>query len=108
MDEPQPLMPAALKERLAAGDELVLLDVREPEELAICALPGVVHIPLGELSVRANELDPDAEIVCICHHGVRSASAAVGLYRLGYESIWNLIGGMDRWARDVDPSMARY
>lgn len=101
-------MPAALKARLDSGDNLVLLDVREAEELAICVLPDAVHIPLGELSVRANELDPDSEIVCICHHGIRSASAAVGLYRLGFESIWNLIGGMDRWSREVDPSMERY
>ena len=105
---PRPLMPRQLAERLAAGDRPVLLDVREPEEVRICALPGIVHIPLGELSVRHGELDPDAEIVCICHHGVRSASAAVGLQRLGFDGpLWNLTGGMDRWSREVDPDCPR-
>lgn len=105
---PQPLAPQDLQERLDAGHELVLLDVREHAELEICALPGVTHVPLGELAVRLPELDPDAETVCICHHGIRSANAAVALAELGFERLWNLSGGMDRWARDVDPTMARY
>ena len=106
---PAPLRPTELASRLAAGDELVLLDVREAEELAICALPGVVHIPLGELAVRHTELDPDAESVCICHHGIRSASAAAGLRNVGFDGpLWNLTGGVERWARDGDPSMPRY
>ncbi len=109
MDQtPRPLMPADLKVRLDAGDEIVLLDVREHEEIAICALPGVTHIPLGELSVRLPELDPDTEIVCICHHGIRSAHAAAGLAGIGFDNLWNLTGGMDRWSCDVDPSMPRY
>lgn len=106
---PQPLSPTELAARLAAGDALVLLDVREPEEIAICALPGITHVPLGELSVRHHELDPDAETVCICHHGVRSASAAAALRHIGFDGpLWNLTGGMDRWSREVDPGMPRY
>jgi len=106
---PQPISPADLAARIEAGDELVLLDVREAEEVAICALPGITHIPLGELSVRHSELDPDAETVCICHHGIRSASAAGALAHLGFDGpLWNLSGGMDRWAKDVDPAMPRY
>ena len=104
----EPISAADLKARLDAGDELVLLDVRQPEELEICALPGVTHIPLGELSVRHHELDPEAETVCICHHGIRSANAAAGLASVGFERPLNLPGGGERWARDVDPSMARY
>lgn len=104
----QPMTPEELRARLDAGDDLVLLDVREPEELEICKIEGSVSIPLGELSVRANELDPDAEIVCICHHGIRSANAAMGLAQLDFERLWNLSGGVDRWARTVDPSMPRY
>ena len=100
--------PAQLQQRLAAGEALVLLDVREPEELAICALPGVTPIPLGELSVRHTELDPDATIVCICHHGIRSAHAAIALASLGFDSLVNLTGGMDRWSREVDAGMPRY
>lgn len=107
-EAPQTILPEQLAERLRAGDKLVLLDVRQPGELEICVLPNVVHIPLGELSVRFNELDPEDEIICICHHGIRSANAAVGLHGLGFDSLWNLAGGMERWARDVDPAMARY
>ncbi|MDG1049067.1 MAG: rhodanese-like domain-containing protein [Planctomycetota bacterium] len=103
-----PISAAELKARLDAGEELVLLDVREAVELGICAIPGAIHIPLGELSVRHHELDPDAETVCICHHGIRSANAAAGLASLGFDRLLNLTGGVERWARDVDPTMARY
>lgn len=106
--EIRPLSAVELKARLDAGEALVLLDVREAAELAICALPGVTHIPLGELSVRHHELDPEAETVCICHHGIRSANAAAGLSSLGFDRLLNLTGGVERWARDVDPEMARY
>lgn len=102
------LAPAALQARLASGAQLVLLDVREPDELEICALEGVLNIPLGDLPRRAGELDPSAEIVCICHHGIRSAHAATYLERAGFEHVANLQGGVERWARDVDPSMPRY
>ncbi len=105
---PQPLAPADLKARLDSGEKLILLDVRETEEVGICALPGITHIPLGELSIRHTELDPDAETVVICHHGIRSAHAANALAGLGFETLWNLSGGVERWARDVDPSMSRY
>lgn len=105
---PKPLAPADLKARLDAGDSLVLLDVRGEGEVAICALPGITHIPLGELSVRHTELDPEAETVVICHHGIRSAHAANALAGLGFEALWNLSGGVERWAQDVDPAMARY
>ena len=106
---PKPLAPAELAARLERGDKLVLLDVREDGEVAIGALPGITHIPLGELSVRLSELDLDAETVCICHHGVRSANAAAGLFEIGFDGqLWNLTGGMDRWSTEVDPAMPRY
>ncbi len=104
----KPLRPLELNEQLAKNADWVLLDVRQPEELAICQLPGVLAIPLSELSQRHTELDPDATIVCICHHGIRSAHAAGFLAQLGFENLWNLSGGMDAWANDVDPKMARY
>ena len=102
------ITPRELARRISAGDELVLLDVREAGELAICRIAGSVHIPMGEIGRRAGELERDAEIVCICHHGVRSANVAAALGSLGFEHTLNLSGGIDRWASEVDPKMARY
>lgn len=102
------LRPQQLAERLATDDRPVLLDVRRPEELEIVKLDGVVHIPLDELTARAGELDPDAEIVCICHHGMRSASAAAFLESRDFSKVINLTGGMDAWAAEVDPNLPRY
>ena len=97
----QSIRPEELKRRIA-GDSLVLLDVREAEELAIAKLDRVVHIPLSELAVRAGELDPEAEIVCICHHGMRSAHAAS--YLADRDRLINLTGGIV--GGRVDPEMA--
>jgi rhodanese-related sulfurtransferase len=102
------LQPKDLRARIERGERLVLLDVREAEELAICRLPDVVHIPLGDLALRARELDPAAAVVCICHHGMRSANAAAFLERLGFEHVSNLQGGVERWATEVDPGLPRY
>lgn len=103
-----PLTPPELKRRLAAGEDLVVLDVREDEERALCAIEGSLHIPMGELSVRHVELDPERPTVCVCHHGIRSAHVASALERLGFEHLFNLSGGIDRWAAEVEPGMARY
>jgi rhodanese-related sulfurtransferase len=107
-DAVQPLLPAELRARLEAGDELVLLDVREQHEFELCRIEGSLHIPLSELSLRHVELDPEREIVCVCHHGIRSANAAAALARLDFDRLYNLVGGVDRWAREVDPGMPRY
>lgn len=100
--------PTDLKTRLDAGESFVLLDVREHEELAIAKLDGVTHIPMGEITGRLAELDPDAPIVCICHHGMRSAHVAGYLEQNDFTNVHNLTGGMDRWAAEVDPSLTRY
>jgi rhodanese-related sulfurtransferase len=102
------LAPAELARRLAAGAPLVLLDVREPHEWSLCHIAGAVHIPLGELARRHAELDPDVPTVCICHHGIRSAHAAALLASLGFAELYNLAGGIDRWASEVDPKLSRY
>lgn len=85
-----------------------LLDVRQPEELAICALPGVVTMPMATVPVRADELPRDEEIVVICHHGGRSMQVAMFLENHGFSAIHNLSGGMHAWAQVVDPSMPTY
>ena len=102
------LEPTDLQQRLAAGEDLVLLDVREAMELSIAKLDGVTHIPLGELVARFDELDPERPIVCICHHGIRSQRAAQFLASREFETVANLRGGIDAWAQSVDPSMPRY
>lgn len=92
----------------AARTPPLLLDVREHWEYALCALPGSVHVPMREIPARLNELDPSRPIVCICHHGVRSRQVATFLEHRGFESIFNLHGGVDGWAREVDHGMPTY
>ncbi|WP_419191605.1 rhodanese-like domain-containing protein [Engelhardtia mirabilis] len=104
----QSIRPTELKARLDGGDQLVLLDVRQPEEVEICQIEGALNIPLDQLASRSAELDPEAEIVCICHHGMRSANAAAFLLERDFERLINLTGGIDGWAATVDPDMARY
>ena len=97
-----------LKRQLDSGRPLVLLDVREPEELRLAHLPGALHIPMGEVPGRLHELDPDAEIVVFCHHGIRSAHVAQFLAQREFEHVVNLAGGIDAWSLTVDASLPRY
>ena len=102
------IAPAELRQRVEAGEDLVLLDVREADELAICRIEGALWIPMGEIARRHGELDPERTTVCICHHGVRSARVAGALAHLGFARALNLSGGIDRWAEEIDPAMRRY
>lgn len=98
-----------LKARLdQKPDKLVVLDVREPWELNVCSLPGAVSIPMRAVPARYLELPKDAEIVVVCHHGIRSQQVAYFLERVGFENLNNLTGGVAAWARDVDPQMPTY
>lgn len=98
-----------LKERLdQKPGHLVLLDVREPWERNICELPGAKTIPMREVPARAEELAQDTEIVVVCHHGVRSQQVASYLERLGFTKLNNLVGGINAWAREIDPKMPTY
>ena len=90
-------------------ERIVLLDVREPGEFAIARIEGSILMPMGDVPGRANqELDPEARIVTICHHGVRSMNVAVWLRNQGFEETQSLRGGIDAWAASMEPSMARY
>ena len=97
-----------LKARLDARQPVVLLDVRDGWETALCRLEHAVHIPTEEIEMRAAELDPAEETVVYCHHGIRSAAVAEYLRQLGFGRVFNLAGGIDQWARTVDRSMRRY
>jgi rhodanese-related sulfurtransferase len=102
------IRPAELKALLDAGAPVLLVDVRQPEEHVLCALPGSVLIPLGELTGRVDEVRPDgATVVVYCHHGVRSLSGAAILRRAGIEAV-SLAGGIDLWALAVDAGVPRY
>ncbi len=96
-----------LKRRLDAGDDLFVLDVREPHEYQICNINGHL-IPLGDLPKRVNELDSSREIVAHCRSGVRSAKAVAFLQQSGFKKVHNLAGGILAWADRVDPKMPKY
>ena len=86
----------------------VLLDVREPWEHRICHIPSSVLVPMGTVPARQAELDPEADTVVICHHGSRSMRVAMFLERSGFKRLYNLSGGVDAWARSVEPTAATY
>ncbi len=86
----------------------VLLDVREPWEYQTCHIEGATLMPMNTIPGRAAELDADAPIVCICHHGARSAQVGAFLERNGFTQITNLTGGVHAWALQVDSSMPTY
>jgi adenylyltransferase/sulfurtransferase len=96
-----------LKTRLDRRDPLVLLDVREDWETALCRLENATHIPIEEIEFRTSELDPADQIIVYCHHGVRSAAVANFLRQQGFKAV-NLAGGLDEWARSIDRTMRRY
>jgi rhodanese-related sulfurtransferase len=102
------LSAAEVSERLKQGDQIMLLDVREPTELKLAALAGTTDIPMNAIPMRAEELPKDKDIVVMCHHGMRSMQVAIYLERLGFDKLYNLRGGIDAWSREVDPSIPTY
>jgi adenylyltransferase/sulfurtransferase len=101
------IQPEELKAKLDAGEDIFILDVREPHEYQICNLNGYL-IPLGELPKRAHELDSSREIVAHCRSGVRSAKAVTFLQQAGFRKVKNLAGGILAWSDKVDPSVPKY
>ncbi len=101
------ITPRELKARLDKGDDVFILDVREPHEYQICNLHGHL-IPLGELSRRVHELDSSKEIVAHCRSGKRSAEAVDFLRKAGFRKIWNLKGGILAWSDEIDPTIPKY
>src|SRR5882762_10562945 len=102
------ITPNELKVRLERNDRPLLLDVRQDWETKLCRLENAVHIPIEEIELRTDELNSGDEIVVYCHQGVRSAAVAEYLRSLGFGNVKNLAGGLDAWARSIDPSMRRY
>ena len=97
-----------LSRRIAEPDAPVVLDVREPQEIALARFPGALEIPMQSVPSRMDELDRNAEIFVLCHHGMRSAHVADYLAEQGFTRVGNVTGGIDAWALMVDPSVPRY
>lgn len=102
------ITPTEFARRRDAGDDVVLLDVREPFEIAIAAAPGALCIPMAEVPGRLDEIDRQKEIVVLCRSGGRSLQVAAFLRRQGYERVANLSGGILRWGQELDPSLQAY
>lgn len=105
------ITPSELQTKLREDPPPVLLDVRQPQEFAICALPGATLIPLHELPNRTDDLVTLAHgrpIVAYCHHGMRSMQAALFLMRAGFAEVRSLAGGIDQWSQQIDSNVPRY
>jgi adenylyltransferase/sulfurtransferase len=97
-----------VNERIARGDKLFLVDVREQWEYDLCRIAGAKLIPLGALPANLNTLLDADEVICYCHHGIRSLDAAVWLRQQGVESAKSMAGGIERWSTEIDPQVPRY
>ncbi|MCI0526841.1 MAG: rhodanese [Nitrospira sp.] len=102
------ILPEEAKQKLDDGSKVILLDVREQWEYDLARIEGGKLIPMGQLQQRMNELDPEAEIIVYCHHGMRSFHATMFLRQQGFSKVQNLAGGIDGWSQRVDPSVPRY
>jgi adenylyltransferase/sulfurtransferase len=100
---------AELKERIERGDDLQIIDVREPNEFEVARIPGATLIPLGQVTQRMGEIEEGRETVVHCKGGVRSARAIEALRGAGFKGkLVNLKGGITAWSNDVDPSVPKY
>ncbi|MGB9179360.1 MAG: rhodanese-like domain-containing protein [Pyrinomonadaceae bacterium] len=98
-----------LKERLDKGEDIQIIDVREPDEYAFARIPDSIHIPLGQVINRMSEIDPARDTVVHCKMGGRSARAIQALRSAGFTGqLTNLKGGITAWSNEVDPSVPKY
>lgn len=103
------LTPTDFSRRWAGGTEpVILLDVREPSELALASLPNALHIPMAEIPQRIDEIDARLPVVVMCHGGGRSRRVAEFLAANGFGEVYNLAGGIDAWSQEVDARVPRY
>src|SRR3982074_868540 len=107
MDELE-IAPADVKARLDHGGNLVLIDLREPLEHHVCRIEGAKLVPLGSLAASLQTLPDVDEVICYCHHGMRSLDAAAWLRFQGIEKAKSLAGGIERWSLEVDLNIPRY
>jgi adenylyltransferase/sulfurtransferase len=102
------ISPSEFAERLARGERVRLIDVREPEEFALARVEGAELLPLSRFQEWAGALEASEEIVVMCHHGIRSAQVCAYLAAQGHTKMVNLAGGIERWSTEVDRCVPRY
>ena len=102
------IAPEELKSLLDRGSDVVVLDVREQWELDTASMAHHKHIPMNEIPARYSQLEQEKHMVVVCHHGVRSMNVTMWLRRQGFEKVQSLAGGIDRWARQIDPTVPVY
>jgi rhodanese-related sulfurtransferase len=100
--------PGDVRQRLDAGDDLLLIDVREPEEVQRAAIEGAEVYPLSQAAGWIDSLPKDRDLVIFCHHGGRSAQVASALAQRGHANVSNMTGGIDAWSQQIDPNIPRY
>jgi len=99
---------AELQKKRAAGEQILLIDVREPWEYQACQIEGAKLIPMRTIPANLQQLDVDGAVICYCHHGQPSLEVATWLRSLGVEQTQSLAGGIDRWSMEIDPKVPRY
>jgi rhodanese-related sulfurtransferase len=104
----QTITPAEFAARRESGEDLLLIDVREPVEYEIARVEGAELLPMSRFYEWAGTLGQEREIVVMCHHGIRSARVCAALAQGGFTRLYNLAGGIDRWAQEVDTSVPLY
>jgi len=100
--------PAEIQQRLQAGEDLLLVDVREPEEIGIAALPDALVCPMSRAAEWIGRLPKEQPLIVFCHHGIRSMQVAMALAQRGHRNVTNMVGGIDLWSTQVDPGVPRY
>jgi rhodanese-related sulfurtransferase len=102
------ITPKDVKVRLDAGDPLTLIDVREGWEVRHSHIEGAIHIPMYDIPDALDRIPRDNPVVVVCHHGNRSAQVVMWLGMQGFENALNMVGGIERWSAEVDPTVPRY
>jgi len=102
------ILPRELDARIRRGEMVRLIDVREPFEYELARIEGAELLPMSRFNEWANGLDPEDELVLVCHHGIRSAQVCAVLAHAGFRKLYNLAGGIDLWSQDVDPGVPQY
>jgi adenylyltransferase/sulfurtransferase len=99
---------AELRRRQQAGEKFLLIDVREPWEYQVCRIEGAQLMPMRTIPASLQAIDTGEDVICYCHHGMRSLDVAAWLRSQGVESAQSLAGGIDRWSAEIDPAVPRY